>query len=100
MFLFLYVYVLKCWLLLHSEYTCTLQYAPRFLFSVPLACHLTVRIVYFRLLPYSGSHIIKTDCLAEFDDFGLNRDYLVPSAITREGELTLDVYSKPAARVW
>jgi hypothetical protein len=50
-------------------------------------------------LPDDRPHVVKPDCLAEFNDFGSNRDYLIPSVINRAGELIPDVYAKSAARV-
>jgi hypothetical protein len=41
----------------------------------------------------------QTRLSPEFNDFGSNRDYLVPSIINRAGELIPDVYAKPAAWV-
>jgi len=72
MFPFLYVYLLKCWPLLHSEHICTLQ-PLRLLVFVSSAHYLTSGIVHCHLLPYNGPDVVKPDCLAEFNDFGPNR---------------------------
>jgi hypothetical protein len=58
--------------LLHSERICTLQ-PLRLLVFVSSAHYLTSGIAHRYLLPYNGSHVVKPDCLAEFNDFGSNR---------------------------
>jgi len=40
---------------------------------VSSADYLTSGIAHRYLLPYNGSHVVKPDCLAEFNDFGPNR---------------------------
>jgi hypothetical protein len=69
------------------------------LFFVSSAHYLTSSIVHCHLLPDDRPHVVKPDCLAEFNDFGSDRDYLVPSIINRAGELIPDVYAKAAAWV-
>src|SRR4030042_1635766 len=81
MFLFLYVCVLECWPLPHSEYICTLQYVLRFLLSVSLPRYHASSIEYCHLLHYNGAHIIKTDYFTEFCNLGSYWNYLISSII-------------------